>query len=228
MRTKPRAKDPWEARFEALLADDCYAQKIFARLIKKGTHRRRLVLVLEAATDPNTGWRFQRVNKAGKAQRRNQSAHFILLPTKQMGEHLARSLREAATEIRHFWLRTPFAFFPPSKTALETANVLDQQATVLDQVNWKAFTKRLGYKAFWHHLPLALLCLELQVPGQSSYAEASQLAAVALRAWNRPDTDDDSFSPDAIRKRYERFCKREAGRGSIAFLEVFLKFMPPD
>jgi hypothetical protein len=112
--------------------------------------------------------------------------------------------------------------------ALNTASILDQQAKVIDNLKWKEIRKRIGYKAFWQQAPLALLCLELQVPNQVAYNELSQLTGVALRAWNRSDTDN-SFSPDALRKRYERFYKRQAGLGGLALLIAFLKIIePPD
>ena len=217
------ATNPWEARFRTLLKKDGYAERIFARLLTKGIRERRLVLLLQAAADPDIGSRLQRLIEEGGG-RNGQSFGF---PSKQTARHFTKNLRDTAAEIRRFWLHSFFAALPYSKRAVVTANLLDEQADALCEVRWNVITKRMGYKALWKQFPLALLCLELKVPEVISYVDLSQLLGVALRAHFRRDGNK-SFSSDALRRQYERFYKRQTSRcGDLAFLEAFLKFVPP-
>lgn len=226
MVAEPRARDPWESRFETLLKDDGRAERIFSRLRNKGIRQRRLVLLLQAVADPNIGSRLQRFIEDGGSPRKGRNAQRFF-PSKQRAQNLAKNLRGTAAEIRRFWLHPVFAALPYSKTAVVAANLLDEQAKALDEVRWTMITKRAGYKGFWKRFPLALLCVELNVPSDTSYLDLSQLLGVALRAHFCPD-DDQRFSPDALRKQYERFCKRQTGRGfDLGFLHAFLKVLLP-
>ena len=208
MKAKPTAHDPWEARFETELKDDACAERIFAQLLKRGILRRSLILLLEAVTDPDIDWKLQRFIEPGRIPKKGAKSLPIFFPSKQSARHLSKQLRNASEEIRRFWLRTYFGAFPYSRTALATAKILDEQAQALDEVPWKEINKRIGFKGYWRQVPLVWLCLELHVPADFAYVDLSQLLAVALRAHCRND-DDPRFSPDALRKQYDRFYKRQ-------------------
>jgi len=218
MNSTPRTRETWQDRFEASVKYDAIVRGIISSLEKKGVRRERLLLLLEAASDPHVQSRLQRFAEGERPP-------ITFWPNKRDATQLAQTLRRTASDIRTFWARPMFAFFPYSTTAVEIAEKLEEQAQALADARWSVITKRVGYKAFWRQLPLALLCLEVQTPTQLPYTKLSQLIGAARRAHGCPD-DDATLDVEAIRRKYERFCKRQAAHGGLDMLRGLLTIIP--
>jgi hypothetical protein len=216
--------DPWDVRFEACLKDDHIAK----RLVKEGANRARLIRLLQAVSDPEIGARTRQFVEEALPARFSHIENFSLIPSRESALRLSRNLRKDAKALRQFWWRPLFAKLPHVEVALSIADALNQQAAMIDKINWKLIRNRLGYRAVWKQFPLALLCEELQVPDRVSYVELSQLLGVALRAHFRSGTLK-SFSPEALRKQQERFYTRPGAQTLKTFniLDKFLKILVP-
>jgi hypothetical protein len=188
----------WEGRFEFLLREDKLARDALDHILKQGIPRRHLVAYLQAATDPQTGERLQR-----------------LLPDKDEAQALVGRLQKSAKQLRSFWERPNiFAFLRERVAALSTAEALDAHAKVLEEIRWDVIARMMGYKTFWAQLPIAILCWILLVPVQVPYVDLSRLCGTALRVRSSFGlvVKPKSFSPRALGATYSRFCRREAGR----------------
>jgi hypothetical protein len=190
----------WEDRFEFFLREDELAQDVFNRILRQGVLRHHLIAFLEAATDPQTGERLQR-----------------LLPCRGEAQTLIGQLQKTAKQLRSFWERpTVFtlALTRERAAALSTAETLDAHAKVLGEIRWDVIAKMMGYKTFWSQLPIAILCWILLVPVLVPFVDLSRICATALRVRSSfgLEVKPKGFSPRALGATYSRFCRREAGR----------------
>jgi hypothetical protein len=193
----------WEDWFEFFLREDKLAQVVFNRILKQGVPRRHLIVFLEAATDPQTGERLQR-----------------LLPGRGETQALVGRLQKAAKQLRSFW-EQPTIFtlvlIRERAAALSTAESLDVHAKVLGEIRWHVIAKTMGYKTFSSQLPIAIMCWILDVPAQVPYVDLSRLCGTALRVRSSIglEVKPSSFTPRALGATYSRFCRRVAGRRFI-------------
>jgi hypothetical protein len=91
----------WEDRFDFCLREDERALRVFNRILKHGINRRNLIAFFEAATDPQTGVRLQR-----------------LLPAEGEAQALVGRSKKTAKQLKSFWRgATIFALILPRERA---------------------------------------------------------------------------------------------------------------
>jgi hypothetical protein len=225
MKNTSRSGPNWNDRFTAQLASDQVAQNIFKRLARERVDAHRLMRLLQAVADPGIGNRIRRSTAMGLVQNDPTEPVMYLLPPSALVATVARDLRRLSRQLNSVWSRSLLFSHPNAIDAARLAQSMDRQAAVLETVPWKRLNKAMGYKAFWKHFPLAMLCAILKVPEQCSYNELGQLIGVALRAYEASDTEGFN-SPEALRKRIERFRKTNQGKilNSPAF-EYFVRLI---
>ena len=193
----------WEGRFEFFLREDKLAQDALDHILKQGIPPHHLAAYLQAATDPRTGERLQR-----------------LLPDKDETKALVGRLQKTAEQIRSFWERQTIlalVLIQERVAALSTAETLDAHAKALGKIRWDVISKMMGYKTFWSQLPVAILCSILVAPKRVTFVDLSRLCKTAIRVRSSfgLEVKPHGFSPRALGATYSRFCRREGGRRFI-------------
>ena len=99
----------------------------------------------------------------------------------------------------------------PTQHLLEFAQSCSNLALEVGRIKLSPLAKAFGYKSFWKHLPVAMLCLELHVPESLSFREVGDLLRCADSARGRKKVR----SSRGLQRQYERFIRHGVHRGEL-------------
>lgn len=211
----------WEERFESHLAKDNHAKALLGRLMRQGFSRTRIILLLQAASDPGLKDRAQR-NSLLKSIR-------ILfpprrLPPRKMVRTLADRLDKVAGELKDIFGGSLLVLSPHAEDFQSLAVDLRKGAHVLRRMPVPSLEKGFRYKVFWKHIPVAMLCKELDAPKSVPFKDIEELLYIAALAWGVTRQPADR----ALEMQVNRFMNRKVGRYLIAsgLLDAMGRLLP--
>jgi len=152
-------------------------------------------------------------------------------PSRKELKGLARRLRTIGCDLdRTFAGEGEFSLSPKTNLFLNLAEECRSRASDLKYIGMartmnsspsKAL-RRLTYKAFWKHVPSAMLCRELEAPRGVSFREIEELLCCAYsvrgRVWERPAR--------SIEREYKAFLELESSNSLKSKLATLLpKFL---
>jgi hypothetical protein len=136
---------------------------------------------------------------------------------------LADRLDKVAGELRKIFGDSLLVSSPHAKDFRRLAIDLQKGARVLRQMPVPSAERVFSYRTFLKHIPIVMLCNELQVPHSVSFEEIEQLLYVAARVRGLKRMPADR----SVEMQVNRLRKRPTGRSIDGIAEVLLRALTP-
>lgn len=210
--------DSFTNRIETYLKKDRVARDLLQRIVRHGCSRERLILLLEAASNPHLQEQLQPLFQ----ELRRKLFPPGRLPRTRALRALAHRLNKVAGALKLVFGDSLLAWSPDAQYFQKLSADLEKGARALRQMRVPSEAKSFSYRSFLKHIPIAMLCKELRVPQSVSFVEVEDLLyfAACAKGLERQPADR------AMEMQFNRLMKRRVGRDVEVIVNILLNALP--